>query len=183
MADIGYIRVSTVEQNTDRQLDKIALDRVFEDKASGSSTDRPQLQAMLNYARSGDTIHVHSIDRLARNLRDLENLLHDLNDRGIHLQFHKEALTFKAGEDAPAIQKLMLQIMGAVADFERAIILERQAEGITKAKERGVYANRTRRVKVSRVQQMKAQGLGATEIARQTGISRGHVYRLLNEAA
>lgn len=183
MAEIGYIRVSTIEQNTERQLDGVPLDKAFEDKASGSSTDRPQLNAMLDYARNGDTIHVHSIDRLARNLRDLQNLLHDLSDKGVHIQFHKEGLTFRADEEAAPMQKLMLQIMGAVADFERTIIRERQAEGIAKAKERGVYANRSRKVQINQIAALKADGIGATEIARTTGISRAHVYRLLKEAA
>jgi DNA invertase Pin-like site-specific DNA recombinase len=183
MADIGYIRVSTIEQNTERQLDGVKLDKTFDDKASGSSTDRPQLIAMLDYARSGDTIHVHSIDRLARNLRDLQNLLHDLSNKGVHIQFHKEGLTFLADEEAAPMQKLMLQIMGAVADFERTIIRERQAEGIAKAKERGVYDNRSRKVQINSVHKMSADGMGATEIASVTGISRAHVYRLLKEAA
>lgn len=183
MTDIGYIRVSTVDQNTGRQLDGISVDKIFEDKASGGNTDRPQLQTMLQYVRPGDTIHVHSIDRLARNLRDLQNMLHDLSDQGVHIHFHKEGLTFKANEDAAPMQKLMLHIMGAVADFERAIIRERQAEGIAKAKERGVYANRARKVQADRVRALHANGRGATAIALETGISRAHVYRLLKEVA
>ena len=183
MADIGYIRVSTVEQNTERQLDGIRLDRIFEDRASGASSDRPQLKACIDYARDGDTIHVHSIDRMARSLRDLEDLVRDLGESGISVKFHKEALTFEAGRETSAAQTLLLQMIGAVAQFERAIIRERQAEGIAKARERGVYENRTRKVKTDHVRKLKSEGKGPTEISRLTGISRAHVYRLLKEAA
>ena len=181
MTDIGYIRVSTIEQNTERQLDGINLDRIFEDKASGGSTDRPQLQAMFDYVRESDTIHVHSIDRLARSLRDLQDLIDALTKRGVAIQFHKEGLTFDGTPSS--FQTLQLQVIGAVAEFERAIIKERQREGIAKAKERGVYANRMRKVQVSKVRQLRADGIGASEIAKRTGISRAHVYRLLKKDA
>ena len=157
MTDIGYIRVSTIEQNTERQLDGINLDRIFEDKASGGSTDRPQLQAMFDYVRESDT------------------------KRGVAIQFHKEGLTFDGTPSS--FQTLQLQVIGAVAEFERSIIKERQREGIAKAKERGVYANRMRKVQVSKVRQLRADGIGASEIAKRTGISRAHVYRLLKKDA
>ena len=181
MTDVGYIRVSTIEQNTERQLDGVTVDRVFEDKASGGSADRPQLQALLDYVREGDVVHVHSIDRLARSLRDLQDLIEALTEWGVAILFHKEGLTFD-GTPSP-FQTLQLQVIGAVAQFERSIIKERQREGIAKAKERGVYANRNRKVQASRIAALKADGMGATEIARTTGISRTHVYRLLKEAA
>jgi len=112
MAKVGYIRVSSVDQNTDRQLDGIALDKLFTAKVSGATTDRLQLQAMLEYVREGDTIVVHSIDRLARSLADLLKLVEDLNKRGIHIRFNKEQLEF-TGEDNP-MQKLMLSMMGTI---------------------------------------------------------------------
>jgi DNA invertase Pin-like site-specific DNA recombinase len=180
MPDIGYVRVSTIDQNTARQLDGVVLDRLFEDKASGASTNRPQLQSMLDFVREGDTIHVHSIDRLARSLRDLQDLIETLTGRGIAICFHKEGLTFDGMPSS--FQTLQLQVIGAVAEFERAITKERQREGIAKAKERGVYANRSRKVQVDRVAALKADGMGATQIARATGISRAHVYRLLEKA-
>lgn len=95
---IGYIRVSTVEQNTARQLDGVHLNKIFTDRVSGKSIDRPQLQACLEYAREGDILHVHSMDRLARNLDDLRSLVRQLTAKGVTVQFHKENLTF-TGED------------------------------------------------------------------------------------
>jgi len=140
---IGCVRVSSVDQNTDRQLDGIELDRVFADKASGKNAgDRPQLQELLGYAREGDTIIVHSIDRLARNLDDLRRLVNDLTSRGVRIQFVKETLTF-SGDDSP-MSRLLLSMMGAFAEFERAIIRERQREGIEKAKKKGVYKGHKR---------------------------------------
>jgi DNA invertase Pin-like site-specific DNA recombinase len=97
---IGYKRVSTVDQNTNRQLEGISIDKVFEDKSSGKNTARPQLQAALKFCREGDTLVVHSMDRLARNLTDLRLLVKDLTDRGVAVQFIKESLTF-TGEDSP----------------------------------------------------------------------------------
>ncbi len=126
-AHIGYIRVSTTDQNTERQLDGITLDKTFTDKLSGKDTQRPQLQACLEYIREGDTLHVHSMDRLARNLMDLQGMVESLTNRGIVVQFHKESLTFT--DDTNAMNKLMLQIMGAVAEFERSLIRERQRKG------------------------------------------------------
>lgn len=181
MADVGYVRVSTVEQNTERQLDGVTVERMFEDKASGGSADRPQLKAMLDYVRDGDTIHVHSIDRLARSLRDLQDLIENLSQRGVAIRFHKEGLSFD-GTPSP-FQTLQLQVIGAVAEFERSIIRERQREGIAKAKERGVYANRSRKVQSDKVRQLYCDGVGASEISKRTGISRAHVYRLLKEDA
>lgn len=108
---IGYIRVSTTAQNTDRQLEGVELDRVFTDKVSGKSADRPQLKALLAHLRDGDTLHVHSIDRLARNLRDLLSLIQIITVDGVTVVFHKEALTF-TGDDSP-MQQMMLPLMGA----------------------------------------------------------------------
>ena len=129
MAKVGYIRVSSVDQNTDRQLDGITLDKVFTEKVSGATTDRPQLQAMLEYVREGDSIVVHSIDRLARSLADLLKLVEDLNKRGIHIRFNKEQLEF-TGEDNP-MQKLMLSMMGSFAEFERSAIAAQIAASST----------------------------------------------------
>src|SRR3954468_3724448 len=137
---IGYQRVSTVDQNTDRQLDGVQLDKVFTDKASGKDTNRPQLKAALDYLREGDVLVVHSMDRLARNIADLLQTVETLNKRGVVVEFAKESLIF-TGDDS-AISKLMLTIMGGVAEFERAMIRERQMEGIAKAKQAGKYHGR-----------------------------------------
>lgn len=133
---IAYKRVSTVEQSTDRQLDGLKFDKVFEDKISGGTKARPALDDMLDFVREGDTITVHSIDRLARNLRHLLELIEEINQQGVELRFVKENLTF-SGEPNP-MQQLMLQVMGACAEFERAMILDRQREGIKVARAQGV---------------------------------------------
>ena len=124
---IGYIRVSSFEQNPERQLEDTGLNKKFIDKASGKNTARPQLKAMLDYARDGDTIIVHSMDRLARNLDDLRRLVTQLTDQQIRIEFLKEGLTF-TGEDSP-MSKLLLSVMGAFAEFERSLIKERKMEG------------------------------------------------------
>ncbi|MET3932172.1 DNA invertase Pin-like site-specific DNA recombinase [Arthrobacter sp. OAP107] len=137
---IGYVRVSTLDQNEKRQLDGLVLDRVFTDKASGRDTARPQLAELLGFARDGDTVVVHSMDRLARNLDDLRALVQRLTLKGVRVEFVKEHLLF-TGEDSP-MANLMLSVMGAFAEFERALIRERQREGIALAKQRGAYKGR-----------------------------------------
>lgn len=137
---IGYIRVSTLDQNPDRQLEGVQLSKVFIDKASGKDTQRPQLEALLSYVREGDTLVVHSMDRLARNLDDLRRMVQQLTGRGVRIEFVKESLAF-TGEDSP-MANLLLSVMGAFAEFERALIRERQREGISLAKQRGVYRGR-----------------------------------------
>ena len=176
---VGYRRVSTVEQNLDRQ-DLGVVEKVFEDKASGKNADREQLQKMLSFVRSGDEVVVYSIDRLARDLRDLQSIITKLNNNGVTIEFLSERLVF-SGRSDDAFAKLQLQMMGAFAEFERNIIRKRQAEGIAKAKERGVYENRKRKKKVSdvRIIGLKDEGLNNTEIADYLGISRMTVYRAL----
>ncbi|MEA3100426.1 MAG: hypothetical protein QOF74_4666 [Caballeronia mineralivorans] len=137
---VGYVRVSTFEQNAVRQLDVIELDRTFTEKASVKDTKRPQLDALLTFVRNGDTVVVHSMDRLARNLDDLRHIVQVLTKRGVRIEFAKECLTF-TGEDSP-MANLMLSVMGAFAEFERALIRERQREGIALAKQRGAYRGR-----------------------------------------
>lgn len=138
---IGYIRVSSFDQNPERQLEGVQLDRTFTDKASGKDTKRPQLKAMLEFIREGDTVIVHSMDRLARNLDDLRRMVRDLTAKGISIQFVTENLVFSS-DQSNHTSNLMLSVMGAFAEFERAIIRERQREGIELAKKRGVYKGR-----------------------------------------
>ena len=128
---VGYIRVSSVDQNTVRQLDGIAVERTFTDKASGKDTTRPALDEMLAFVRDGDTVIVHSMDRLARNLDDLRRVVRSLTGKGVRVDFVKESLAF-TGDDSP-MATLLLSVMGAFAEFERALILERQREGIAAA--------------------------------------------------
>src|SRR3954467_1305761 len=113
---IGYIRVSTLDQETQRQLEGIALDQTFTDKASGKDTNRPQLEQLLRFARTGDTVLVHSMDRLARNLDDLRRIVHTLTNKGVRIEFVKEQLTF-TGEDSP-MASLLLSVMGAFAQVD-----------------------------------------------------------------
>lgn len=177
---IGYIRVSSADQNTDRQLDNIELDRVFTDRTSGKNTDRPALTELLRYAREGDIVIVHSIDRLARNLDDLRRLVNDLTSRGVRIQFVKEALTF-SGDDSP-MSRLLLSMMGAFAEFERAIIRERQREGIEKAKKKGKYKGRKRVLTPLQAEELRSlavPGCNKSALAKRFGISRESVYRYL----
>ena len=186
--NVGYVRVSTVEQNPDRQLDgltrRVQLDKLFQDKASAGSTDRPGLDAALTFLRDGDTLHVHSIDRLARNLQDLQGIIGDLNGRGVAITFHSEGLTFYAGDGADPMAKLMLQMMGAFAEFERSLIRERQAEGIARAKAKGVYKGRKRQLtddQVAEIRTRKDAGERVAALAREYGVSRTTVYTRLGE--
>jgi DNA invertase Pin-like site-specific DNA recombinase len=125
---IGYVRVSALDQNKKRQLEGQVLDRVFTDKASGRDTARPELTELLRFARDGDTVIVHSMDRLARNLDDLRALVQGLTRRGVRVEFVKESLVF-TGENSP-MANLMLSVMGAFAEFERSLITERQKKVI-----------------------------------------------------
>ena len=136
---IGYIRVSSVDQNTDTQLEKILVNRAFTDKASGKDTHRPQLSALMELIREGDTLVVQSMDRLARNLDDLCGIVAALTQKGVAIEFVKERLTFTS--EATPMANLMLSVMGAFAEFERALIKERQREGIAIAKLKGAYTH------------------------------------------
>jgi DNA invertase Pin-like site-specific DNA recombinase len=175
---VGYIRVSTLDQNTERQLDGQDLDKVFTDKASGKDTKRPQLQAALDYLREGDTLIVHSMDRLARNLDDLRRIVLGLTSKGVLVEFVKERLTF-TGEDS-AMSHLLLSVMGAFAEFERSLIRERQREGIALAKKAGVYKGRKPSLTEEQAQQLRARitaGEKKTALAREFGISRETLYQ------
>ena len=177
---IGYVRVSSYDQNPDRQLDNIQLDRVFIDKASGKDTKRPELESLLSFVRDGDSVIIHSMDRLARNLDDLRRLVHQLTARGIRIEFIKEGLTF-TGEDSP-MANLMLSVMGAFAEFERTLIRERQLEGIELAKSRGAYRGRKKTLTPEDVTELRdraATGVTKTLLAYEFGISRETVYQYL----
>ena len=138
---VGYIRVSSIDQNTDRQLDRLSLDRVFIDKITGSTKERPQLQQMLDYVRYGDVVIVHSLDRLARNFDDLLAIIKELNQKGVIFKSLQENITINATGNSP-MDLLILHIFGAIAQFNRSLIREAQREGIAKAKARGVYKGR-----------------------------------------
>ena len=177
---VGYTRVSSYDQNHERQLDGQTLDRIFTDQASGKDIERPQLAALHAFVRPGDTVVVHSMDRLARNLDDLRQLVQQLTGRGIQIEFVKEGLTF-TGEDSP-MATLLLSVMGAFAEFERALIRERQREGIALAKQRGAYAGRKRALSSAAIADLKARaaaGEAKAKLAREAGISRDTLYEYL----
>ena len=179
---IGYVRVSSFEQNPQRQLENIQVDKVFQDKASAKDTQRPQLKALLFFIREGDTVVVDSMDRLARNLDDLRRLVKELTSQGIALEFVKEKLTF-TGSSSP-METLMLSVMGAFAEFERALIGERQREGIALAKKRGVYKGRAKCLSPSDVERLAGaanSGKPKAVLAREFEISRQTLYRYLKE--
>lgn len=151
---VAYRRVSTVEQDTARQLDGMEFDAEFEDKASGKDTKRPQLEAMLRHVRAGDCVYVHSIDRLARNTSDLLRLVEVVTgEKGADLHFVKEGLTFN-GNKADPMQTLMATMLGAFAQFERAMIRERQREGIEIAKSEGRYKGGKAKLSAEQAQTM-----------------------------
>ena len=181
---VGYIRVSSTGQNTDRQEDLPSVERVFTDKASGGSTDRPAFQEMLAFVREGDVIVGHSLDRVARSLLDLEKLVADLNARGVGLELVKERMSFMPGQAVNPMETLMRQVLGAFAQFERALIKERQREGIEKAKAKGgVYKGRQPSIDRDAVLDRLDAGQSPTQIARELGVSRPSVYRIANERA
>ena len=177
---IGYVRVSSFDQNPERQLEQVPVDKLFTDKASGKDTRRPELERLLAFVREGDTVVVHSMDRLARNLDDLRRLVQGLTQRGVRIEFLKEHLTF-TGEDSP-MANLMLSVMGAFAEFERALIRERQREGIALAKQRGVYRGRKKALspeQVAELRQRAAAGEQKAKLAREFGVSRETLYQYL----
>ena len=181
---VGYIRVSSLDQNTVRQLDGQELDKVFTDRASGRDTARPQLQACLEYIREGDELVVHSMDRLARNVDDLRRLVLDLTKKGVHVRFVKENLTF-TGEDS-AMSNLLLSLLGAVAEFERSMIRERQREGIALAKKKGVYKGRRASLTAEQVKEIRRRvvaGEQKTGLAAEFGVSRQTLYTAIEHSS
>jgi DNA invertase Pin-like site-specific DNA recombinase len=181
---VGYIRVSSLDQNTVRQLDGVEVERTFTDTASGKDTTRPKLAELIAFVRDGDTVIVHSMDRLARNLDDLRQLVRTLTNKGVAVEFVQESLVF-TGEDSP-MATLLLSVMGAFAEFERALILERQREGIAAAKARGAYTGRKPALIPEQVRQLRQRadaGERKSVLAKEFGISRETVYAYLRAAS
>lgn len=169
--------MSTVDQNSDRQLDGIPLDKIFEEKVSAKNTERPKLNEMLGQIRQGDAIFVHDISRLARNIEDLHRLVRHILEKGCSIQFVKENLHFD-GERTDPTQELLLSMLGAVYQFERSIILERQREGIAKAKERGAYKGRPKKIDPIPIIELLDKGASMRETARILGISLSSIQRV-----
>jgi DNA invertase Pin-like site-specific DNA recombinase len=181
---IGYIRVSSYDQNPDRQLEQVPVDRAFTDKASGKDALRPELERLLAFVRDGDTVLVHSMDRLARNLDDLRRIVQGLTRRGVRIEFVKENLAF-TGEDSP-MANLMLSVMGAFAEFERALLKERQREGIALARQRGAYRGRKKALSPERAAELRRRaqaGEKKQRLAREFGITRPTLYQYLRQEA
>lgn len=179
---IGYIRVSTIEQNTSRQLEGIKVDKSFEDKVSAKDTNRPALQALLEFVREEDVVLIHSMDRLARNLDDLREIVRQLTRKGVKVQFVKENLTF-SGDDS-AMSQLLLSVIGAFAEFERTLLKERQREGIELAKKRGAYRGRQKSLSAEQLMSLQdalKAGVAKARVARSLGVSRETIYRYLRE--
>lgn len=178
---VAYVRVSSVDQNPERQREALTdADRVFEDRASGRSTDRPALAELMDYVREGDVVRVASMDRLARNLDDLRRLVRELTGKQVKVEFLKEGLTF-TGDDSP-MATLLLSMMGAVAEFERSLIRERQAEGIAIAKARGVYKGRAKALsedQIGEARRLVCEGFSKAKVARDLGVSRQTLYTAL----
>jgi DNA invertase Pin-like site-specific DNA recombinase len=178
--NFNYIRVSTVDQNTDRQLKDIPCDEIFAEKLSGKNIDRPELQRLLGYIRSGDTINVHSIDRLARSTADLLVIVKAVEEEGAVIKFHKENMTFGGTTESNPFKSLMLTMLSGIAEFERNIMLERQREGIAIAKDKGAYKGRKESISPEVKAELKDRFAAANkaELAREFGISRAHLYRI-----
>lgn len=179
----NYVRVSTVNQNTDRQLVGVPSDREFVEKASAKDAERPQLVAMLSNLREGDMVNVHELSRLARNTKDLLDIVERILRKGASIRFHKENLTFNSGETQDAFQQLMLTMLGAIAQFERNLLLERQREGIALAKAKGKYKGKQSRFSKADIQKLKTHfnnpETNKSALAREYGITRQHLYRLV----
>jgi DNA invertase Pin-like site-specific DNA recombinase len=177
---IGYIRVSTVDQNTERQLINVKLDESFTDKCSGKDTKRPELTKLLKFVRKGDVVHVHDISRMARNTEDLLNLVKELTGKGVKLEFHKESLTF-TGDDTNPMQQLMLTMLGGIYQFERSMMLERQREGIAIAKKNGKYSGKPVNEELrDKIKDLSSQGINKMQIAKTLRCSRTTVYKALS---
>ncbi len=179
---VGYVRTSTREQNTARQdvlMEKLGVEKVYTDKLSGKNTDRPELQKMMDFVREGDVVVVESFSRFARNLRDLLDLTETLERKGVQFISQKERID----TNGPA-GRLMLQIFGALAEFERETILERQAEGIAVAKAEGRMTGRPKKA-VDTFEDVyrdyEDKKISASEGARRLGIARSTWYRKVKE--
>ena len=179
---VGYVRVSTVEQNEGRQLvtmDKYNVEKLFIEKVSGKDTKRPQLQAMINFVREGDTIVIHDFSRLARSTKDLLELVELFNSKGVKLISNKENI-----DSSTPTGRLMLTMVGAINEFERANLLERQREGIALAKQQGKYKGR-KEVKVDNFgyhyNKYLTRQVNKSQLAKELNISRPTLDKLINE--
>jgi DNA invertase Pin-like site-specific DNA recombinase len=184
MANVGYTRVSSEHQKTERQLNGIKLDKTFTEKLSGKSTNNRQaLWDCIDYIRDGDTLHLHSIDRLARNLADLQQLIARIIEKGVVVKFHAEGLIFSNDGNNP-MNNLMMQVLGAFAEFERSMIRERQREGINKALSMGVKFGAAPKINAPQIEEIKSRRAGGESvisIADEFNVSRQTIYSILQK--
>ena len=179
---VGYRRVSTTEQNPERQLQGQDVEKVWTDFCSGKNADRPQLILLLDFVRQGDEVVCHAIDRLARSLDDLLMLIKKLNAKGVSVTFIKESLTF-SGDDS-AMNKLLLSVFGAISEFERSLIHERVMEGVRIAQQKGKYKGRKHSLDAAQIELLKARlaaGEPKTRIAKDFGCRRETLYHYLDK--
>lgn len=181
-AKVAYARVSTSDQNLARQLEALKAyepDKIFTDEVSGKNLERPGFNQMLEYVREGDMIYVCSLDRLARNLNDLLETIKGLQERGVSIHFLKENILISSDIKTSSMSKLILSIMGAVAEFERSLIRERQQEGIDLAKKRGVYKGRApiAEDRIAKAKELYGLGVPISKISKQLKIGRSTLYR------
>lgn len=179
---LGYVRVSTIEQNEERQLvtmEQYKVEKIFTEKISGKNIQRPQLQELLDFARDGDSIYIHDFSRLARNTQDLLNIVETLNAKGVHLISSKENI-----DTSTPTGKLLLTVIGAISEFERTNLLERQAEGIAIAKAKGVYKGR-KPVKIDNFsecyEKWKCREVSKADLIKELGITRPTLNKLFRE--
>ncbi|MEP8623815.1 recombinase family protein [Enterobacter asburiae] len=179
MATVGYARVSTTGQSLDTQLEALSgCEKVFREKISGAKDDRPELQAMLEFVREGDSVQVTKLDRLARNTRHLLEISEYLQGKGVALNILNIGIN-----TATPTGNLMLTMIGAIATFEREMMLERQAEGIALARLKGKYKGRkaTAMCKSEEVRDLVKKGVSKPEISRQLGIGITSIYRIIRD--
>lgn len=179
--DFSYKRVSTADQNLERQLIDLKCDREYVEKISGKDTNRPQLQALLQNIRPGDVVHVHELSRLGRSVKDLLNIVEQIVQMGGTVKFHKEGLVF-TGENKDPFQSLMLNLLSSIAQFERDLLLERQREGISIAKAKGKYRGKQSKfseVDVARIREEFQHCDNKQKLANRYGITRGYLYELV----
>lgn len=179
---VGYIRVSTASQKTDRQLDGVVLDKVFEERVSARNAgSREMLKHCLDYLREHDILHVHSIDRLARNMSDLLSIVDDLVKRDVTIRFHSEGLTFAPQKEDP-MASLMLHMLGAFAEFERSLIGQRRKEGLEVARKRGKQIGRRKSLSdedLLAIALKLSKGASKSDLAKEYGVSRTTLYTAL----
>lgn len=176
---VAYRRISSEGQNLDRQDFPEAV-KVFEETESGAKRDRPQLNLMLDYIREGDTVQVWELSRLARSLRDLQEIVEKITAKGASVHFLSEGLKFGVGEE-DVFSTFQMQVLGAFAEMERKLTRKRQSEGIARAKARGAYKGRQPSIDADKVRELLQKGLSASDVAKTLGVHRSSVYRVLGE--